>query len=95
MAKTAPLSEFNRNQTKLIQELQESGEPLYLTRNGRTTLVVMDADAYDREREMREGLRRREEATLHALMRGYQDVIDGNASSLSDADARIRKAKGW
>lgn len=43
MPKICSLLEFNRNQNALIEELHKSQEPIYLTRNGSSCLVVMDA----------------------------------------------------
>lgn len=40
MPQIKPLSEFNRNQNALIEDLSHSGEPLYLTRNGSACVVV-------------------------------------------------------
>ncbi len=95
MPNVEPLSEFNRNQTRVIEDLTSSGEPMYLTRNGRAVLVVMSADAYDREQSRRERSRQLEERTYDSLMRGYQDVLDGKVIDLQDADAMIREQKGW
>ena len=47
MPQIKPLSEFNRNQNALIEDLSHSGEPLYLTRNGSACVVVMDSAAFD------------------------------------------------
>lgn len=48
MPAVASLSEFNRNQTALIDTLEKTQEPIYLTRNGKASVVVMDAAAFDR-----------------------------------------------
>ncbi|WP_442904881.1 type II toxin-antitoxin system Phd/YefM family antitoxin [Gordonibacter sp.] len=37
------ISEFTRNQSALIRELKNTQEPLYVTRNGSSSIVVMDA----------------------------------------------------
>ena len=95
MPNVAPLAEFNRSQADVISQLEQSGEPMYLTRNGRSSVVVMDAAAFDRMQEARERTLDRERETYAALLRGYQDVLDGKTVSLDDADARIRAAKGW
>lgn len=46
MPQIKPLSEFNRNQNALIEDLSQSGEPLFLTRNGSACVVVMDSAAF-------------------------------------------------
>ena len=95
MPSVAPLAEFNRNQSEMIAELAETGEPIYLTRNGRAYVVVMDAEAFDRAQSFREELRERELETLSQLLEGYRDKQEGRTLTLADADARIRSQKGW
>lgn len=90
-----PLSEFNRNQNAVIDELRESQEPVYLTKNGAASVVVMDAAAFDRAMSFRADLRAREMRTYEGLLRGYSDVENGDVMSLDAMDARVREAKGW
>lgn len=89
------LSEFNRNQAEVIERLSATSEPLYLTRNGRAVVVVMDAEAFDREQARRDETREREMATYASLLEGYQDVLDSRTMSLDALDARVRAKKGW
>ena len=42
------LSDFKRNTLALTRELRRSGHPLVLTVNGAASLVVQDAEAYQR-----------------------------------------------
>lgn len=89
------LSEFNRNQSDIIEELSMSGEPLYLTRNGSASLVVMDAEAFDREISFRQNIQTHEMAVYEGLMRGYQDYLEGNVVDAVDAETQLKAAKGW
>ena len=89
------LSEFNRNQNALIEELADTCEPLYLTRNGAACVVVMDASAFDEAMSFRNELFEQELRTYRSLMRGYADVLDGNTVNATEADREIRRAKGW
>jgi prevent-host-death family protein len=41
-----PLSDFQRNAREFVANLQESGQPIVLTVNGKATLVIQDADSY-------------------------------------------------
>lgn len=43
-----PLSAFRRKASAFIDGLQESRRPLILTRNGRSTAVVLDAGEFER-----------------------------------------------
>lgn len=95
MPKIRALSEFNRNQNAVIEELQKSREPIYLTRNGASCVVVMDAQAFDSAMAFRNSVYAREMSLSARLADAYQDVLDGNTVSASDAERQIRAAKGW
>lgn len=89
------LSDFNRNQNTLIDELSESREPLYLTRNGSACVVVMDARAFDEAMSFRNEVLEQEMRTYRGLMRGYEDYLEGRTVMADEADEAIRRAKGW
>lgn len=95
MPKVKPLSEFNRNQSAVIEELHASQEPVYLTRNGSATLVVMDAEAFDREMSFRESVFANEMRVYNSLMSGYADYMQGEVSDTEEAEAALMAAKGW
>jgi prevent-host-death family protein len=42
------LSTFKRNTNKIIKQMKATGNPLVLTVNGRSELVVQDAEAYQK-----------------------------------------------
>ena len=90
-----PLSEFNRNQSQMICQLAQTGEPIYLTRNGSASIVVMDAAAFDNAMAFRNEIFEQEMRTYRTLISGYQDVLEGNVVDAAEADAEIRRAKGW
>ena len=89
------LSEFNRNQNAFIEDLSQSGKPLYLTRNGSACVVVMDAGAFDEAMAFRNAVLEQEMKTYQGLMRGYRDYLEGNVVSAAEADKTIRRVKGW
>lgn len=95
MPKVRSLSDFNRNQSSIIEELQQSGEPIYLTRNGSASLVVMDADAFDRQMSLRASAFANEMRVYDGLMQGYADFLDGNVVDAAEAEAAILNEKGW
>ncbi len=95
MPAVASLSEFNRNQTALIDTLEKTQEPIYLTRNGKASVVVMDAAAFDRMVSAKECAQKREMDVYQGLMRGYADVLDGKTSDAKGALGAIREKKGW
>ena len=95
MPAVTSLSDFNRNQSEVISRLSETEEPLYLTRNGKGAVVVMDAEAFDRAMSFRNEVHEREMSVYRGLLRGYQDVQEGRTSDAKSAFARVREQKGW
>ena len=95
MPAVTSLSDFNRNQSEVISRLSETEEPLYLTRNGKSAVVVMDAEAFDRAMSFRNEVHEREMTVYRGLLRGYQDVQEGRTSDAKSAFARVREQKGW
>lgn len=95
MPQIKPLSEFNRNQNALIEDLHRSGEPLYLTRNGSACVVVMDSAAFDDAMAFRNEIYEQEMRTYQGIMHGYEQYLNGEITSADDALARIRAARGW
>jgi len=89
------LSDFNRNQSSIIRELGESQEPLYLTRNGSSSIVVMDAAAFDRVMSFRASVHANEMRVYDSLMRGYADYLDGKIMPACQAEDSILREKGW
>lgn len=95
MPTVKPLSDFTRNQSALLQELHDTGEPIYLTRNGTSAVVVMDAEAFDREMSLRTSAFKNEMRIYDSLMEGYSDYLEGRTIPAAEAEKRILKAKGW
>lgn len=89
------LAEFNRNQSATLEKLKQTGEPLYLTRNGRAAAVVMDPDAFEKAVSFKSRVQTSEMRTYEGLLRGYEDVQAGKTVSATEADRRMRAAKGW
>lgn len=44
-------AEIRLNYNKIADECKETGQPIYLTRNGQGELVVQDIASYERERQ--------------------------------------------
>ena len=47
MPTVIPISDLQRNVSAIAEECHATGAPIYLTKNGKATLVVMDAAAFD------------------------------------------------
>lgn len=95
MPQIKSLSDFNRNQNALIEELEQSGKPLYLTRNGSACLVVMDSAAFDEAMRFRDELREQEIRTYRGIRRGYEQYLNGEVISADYALSKIRASREW
>lgn len=96
MPAVKPISDLQRNLGAIAQMCHETGEPVYLTKNGSASLVVMDAEEFDRQARALSAVREREERVQRAIARGYDDMLNGRTRSWTqakqDAD-RIRAAR--
>lgn len=91
-----PISDLQRNLTPISQICHDTGEPVYLTKNGSASLVVIDAEQYDRQARALSVIQEREERVQRAISRGYDDMLNGRTRSWKQAKAdaaRIRAAR--
>lgn len=90
-----PISELQRNMAELTRECQESGQPIYLTKNGSAALVIMDAASFDAEMALHQMVYDREARVYNAIMRGHDDAREGRVRSFVQAQedaAELRNA---
>jgi prevent-host-death family protein len=66
------LTDFKKNTPEFLQQLKKTGEPVVLTINGRAELVVQDAAAYQKLREVAEEAR-----VIERIRQGLEDVRAG------------------
>ncbi len=66
------LTNFKRDTTRFLQQLQETGQPIVLTINGKAELVVQDAKSYQKLLELAERLE-----TLEGIRAGLEDMKAG------------------
>ncbi|MDD3926410.1 MAG: type II toxin-antitoxin system prevent-host-death family antitoxin [bacterium] len=88
-----PSAAIRKNYNEISQMCKESGEPVYLTKNGEGDLVVMDIEAYARRESMlrlRETLVAVEEERLNGKQ-GYS--IDEVASMMQNAVREVIDGK--
>lgn len=91
-----PISDLQRNLGAISSICHETGEPVYLTKNGSASLVVIDAQAYDEQTRASAAILEREERVQRAISRGYDDLLNGRVRPWSRAKAdadRIRAAR--
>lgn len=89
------MAEFVRKPGEIVDRLHETQQPLYLTRNGKSSVVVMDAAAFERAMSFREQARERETRVYDGILRGIEDFQRGDVTDAKEGLARIREAKGW
>ena len=96
MPTVRPISDLQRNIGLISSECKNTKEPVYLTKNGSASLVVIDAETYDEQARILSDMREKEERISRAISRGYDDLLNGRMRSWKqakqDAD-RIRKAR--
>jgi prevent-host-death family protein len=73
------LSDFKRSTTEFLQQLKKTGEPIILTINGKPELIVQDAAAYQRLRELQE-----QWETIEAIREGLEDMHAGRTRPASE-----------
>jgi PHD/YefM family antitoxin component YafN of YafNO toxin-antitoxin module len=79
------LTDFQRETKARVAELQEHGRPAVLTVNGKASLVVQDASAYQRMLELADQM-----DTLLAVREGLDSMERGEGVSLDEFDATFR-----
>jgi prevent-host-death family protein len=88
-----PVSDLRNNFSAISRLVHESAEPVFLTKNGRSDMVVMSVEAYENasfETEIYQKLREAEiQAELNTkryshdeVMAGLQKIIDGKQGGL-------------
>lgn len=87
MPTVKPISDLQRNAAEIVRECKESQQPIYLTKNGSASLVVMDAEAFDREMSLHRAVYDREARVFSAIMRGREDELAGRTRTLAEARA--------
>ncbi|WP_300585287.1 type II toxin-antitoxin system Phd/YefM family antitoxin [Marivita sp.] len=71
----SPLTEFKRDTARLIAQIKETGRPQILTVNGKPSVVVMDAAAWQ---EMQDQLEHAE--TVAGIRKGLMQAHSGEGT---------------
>ena len=83
------LTDFKKNTSEFISQLKQTGEPLVLTINGKAELVVQDAAAYQKLRQVAEEAR-----VLEGIRQGIDDMNAGRTVGLDEFKERVRTKHG-
>ncbi len=84
-----PLTEFKRESTRFIDELEAKHRPKVLTVDGRPKVVLVDVVTFER---MAEIVERAE--TIEGIRRGIEDFKEGRTLSLEEFGDRLRQGVG-
>ena len=80
-----PSAEIRNNYNSVIEECRQTGEPVYLTKNGQGEAVVMDIASFEkREQEMR---------AQQLVLESYASLLAGEKSYSIDESKRIINEK--
>ncbi len=80
------LSDFKRNTTEFVQRMKESGEPVVLTVNGRSELVVQDATSYQKLLELVDRLE-----AIEGIKKGLEEADRGEGVTLEEFEKEMRR----
>src|SRR5262245_53432798 len=83
------LTDFQRDAKSHIKHLKQTGRPAVLTVNGKATLVVQDACAYQ---SMLDAVERA--GAMAGIQRGLESMARGKGEPAAKTFARIRKKHG-
>lgn len=83
------LTDFKRNTSEFMKQMQNSGNPVVLTVNGKAALVVQDAAAYQ---QMLEALERAE--AVAGIRRGLEQMHNGEGRPAAEFFAEMQHKYG-
>lgn len=95
MPVTVPVSEMQRNSAALTEQAMRSKQPIFLTKRGKSAVVLLDADEYDRQMAYRDAILAREERVRAGIERGHEEVLQGKTVKLGDALAQLDAKWGF
>ncbi len=84
-------SDLQRNISEIYDLCESSPDPVYITRNGRADLVVMDARAYEVHERLRREVHDYEIGLKERLEAAYAEAAAGRTIPLEDALREL----GW
>lgn len=84
MPTVLPVTELQRNTAALTDEAMRTKEPIYLTRRGKSAVVLLDAAEYDREMSYRKAIVEREKRIYEGISLGHDELERGESSPLGE-----------
>jgi prevent-host-death family protein len=80
------LSDFKRKTPTMLKQLEDTGQPVVLTVNGKAKVVVQDAASYQRMAEKIEFAE-----TVQAIREGVESFKAGRIMSLEEFDSAMQQ----
>ena len=80
------LTDFQRNTKEHIERLKDTGKPEILTVNGKSEIVVQDAESYQKVMDYIDQLE-----AIAGIKRGLNEVLEGRTKPTSQAFKSIKK----
>ncbi|MBU4532551.1 MAG: type II toxin-antitoxin system Phd/YefM family antitoxin [Eubacteriales bacterium] len=68
-----PISYIKANAAEILEQVNETHRPVYITQNGEARAVLMDPESYEK---MKKAI-----GLLKLLAQGERDIVDGNVLS--------------
>jgi prevent-host-death family protein len=87
MKNIIPVTDFQRQAAQILNDLNESSEPVIITQRGRASAVLMSAKRYS---EIEEDLKAFEDLELeHLIAEGEQAIANGDVLSHEEVKRRL------
>lgn len=71
-----PISYIKAHAAEILEQVNETHRPVYVTQNGEARAVLLDAESYEK---MKKAI-----GLLKLLAQGERDIVDGNVLSQED-----------
>lgn len=83
-----PISELRTNLNGICEDARSSQEPIFMTKNGKAALVVIDCEAYERQRQHDRYVLKLREAEIEAAYRPEtvsQEQLDSHMADIFES----------
>ncbi len=91
MAITRTVSDLQRNITEIYELCKDNKEPVFITRNGKPDLAIMDAQLYNDYLEYRRQVYEYDCHIRDLAIKGWEDYKAGRTTPLEEALEKM----GW
>lgn len=80
-----PISELRTNLNGICEDARNTQEPIFMTKNGKAALVIIDCEAYERQRQHDRYVLKLREAEIEASYRSEavsQEQLDAHMADI-------------